>query len=328
LLAALWLALDLRAARAEPSIWDAARNPKARRAHVAFVQAERMQERALDSFGDPRMQRDFTLAATALLELSGGSELGEPRLEYLLGDLLLDPLLTISRTREAERLLSSALARAPDSPLAAQGWFNLAIARAKLRKPKGEHAAYTRALELQYEPDMRATIFTNRAESSMVSGDLKTAIRDYRRATALAQLPHAQALAQWGLGIALERDGDLPSALVAIDVASSIRLPSPPYPTSRVLELPQVFFVPDYDIHYYRALGAMAASRREEEPAADRKQALTEAVARWTLYIEHAEPDGHRWVANAKAHKARCERDLAELERTGHPRPRSARSSR
>ncbi|HMI90789.1 MAG TPA: hypothetical protein VK509_05465, partial [Polyangiales bacterium] len=192
---------------AQPSLWDSARNPNTLRAHQAFVSAERMQEHAHESFGDPRLQRDFTLAASALLELSGGAELRDARLNYLLGDLLLDPLLTLNRTREAERLLAAALEQAPDSALAAHGWFNLAIASAKLRVPKREHAAYTRALELEFDPDMRATIYSNRAESSMVAGDLRAAIRDYRRATDLAQLPHAQALAYWGLGVVLDRDG-------------------------------------------------------------------------------------------------------------------------
>jgi hypothetical protein len=126
---------------------------------------------------------------------------------------------------------------------------------------------------------------------------------------------------EWRLGIALERDGDLPSALNAIQTALSIKLPSPPYPASHALELPEVFFVPDYDIHYYRALGAMAQARSASEPS-ERKLALSEAVAAWTEYIRRAEPDGVRWLENAKMHQARCERDLSQVERQLRaPRP-------
>ncbi|HEY6561931.1 MAG TPA: hypothetical protein VI072_31900 [Polyangiaceae bacterium] len=300
--------------RAQPSVWEEARDARSRRAYQAFVSAERMQEHARDSFGDPRLQRDFTLTASALLELAGGAELGDARLSYMLGDLLLDPLLTVNRSRDAQRLLTLALEQAPSSPLAAHGWFNLAIASAKLKQPKQEHVAYTRALELEHDPDMRATIFSNRAESSMVTGDLRAAIRDYRRAADLAQLPHAQALAHWGLGIALERDGDLPSALNAIRTAQGIKLPSPPYPASHALELPEVFFVPDYDIHYYRALGAMAEARSASEPPA-RKLALSEAVAAWTEYVRRAEADSTPWLEHARMHRTRCERELAQVER-------------
>lgn len=305
-------------AAAQPSIWDAARNPRAKQAYAAFVAAERMQEQALDRFEDPRLPRDFTLAASALLELSGGVKLHEPRLNYLLGDLLLDSSLTINRTRDAERLLRLALTEAPDSPLASQGWFNLAIAEAKLGEPQGEYDAYSHALELQFDPEVRATIFANRAESSMVAGNLKAAIRDYRRAVALSQLPHAQALAEWGLGVALERSGDLPSALAAIDLALQIRLPSPPYASTLALELPEVFFVPDYDVHYYRALGAMAEARRVSTPS-ERKAALAEAIAHFTAYLERAEPDRQPWIPNAKAHRAWCQHEL------DHPAPRGRR---
>lgn len=319
--AVLLLSADLWA---QPSIWDTARSPRTLRAYQAFVSAERMQEHARDSFGDPRLQRDFTLTASALLELAGGAELGDARLSYMLGDLLLDPLLTVNRTRDARRLLTLALTQAPDSPLAAHGYFNLAIASAKLKQPKQEYAAYTRALELEYDPNMRATIFSNRAESSMVSGDLRAAIRDYRRAADLAQLPHAQALAHWGLGIALERDGDLPSALNAIQTARSIKLPSPPYPASHALDLPEVFFVPDYDIHYYRALGAMAEARAADAPA-ERKLALSEAVAAWTEYLRRAEAEDGEWLENARMHQARCQRELASVERQLRSAPASRR---
>jgi hypothetical protein len=153
---------------------------------------------------------------------------------------------------------------------------------------------------------------------------LRAAIRDFRRAVDLAQLPHAQALAHWGLGIALERDGDLPSALNAIATAQGIKLPSPPYPASHPLDLPEVFFVPDYDIHYYRALGAMAEARAAAGPP-EKKLALSEAVLAWTEYVRRAEPDGARWVDHAKMHRARCERELADVERLLRSRAPSRR---
>jgi tetratricopeptide (TPR) repeat protein len=318
-LAALALVLGLSALRpalAAPSIWNRARDPSLKLAYARFVAAERLEAHALEAFADPRGQRDFTLEATALFETSGAL-LGDARLSYLLGDLLLDPLL-------------SALERAPESPLAAQGYFNLAIASAKLGERARERDAYSRSLELETDANARAIIFANRAEASMAQGDLKSAIRDYRRATTLARNPDAQALAEWGLGVALERSGDLPAALAAVDLATSIKLPSPPFASTDALELPNVFFDPDYDLDYYRALGAMSEARHARA-SAEREQALGEAVDHWTRYLERAEADPQPWIANAKAHRAYCERELAKLKRSRASQLRGsapARSSR
>jgi tetratricopeptide (TPR) repeat protein len=331
-LAALALVLGLSALRpalAAPSIWNRARDPSLKLAYARFVAAERLEAHALEAFADPRGQRDFTLEATALFETSGAL-LGDARLSYLLGDLLLDPLLVVPRARDAQRLLLSALERAPESPLAAQGYFNLAIASAKLGERARERDAYSRSLELETDANARAIIFANRAEASMAQGDLKSAIRDYRRATTLARNPDAQALAEWGLGVALERSGDLPAALAAVDLATSIKLPSPPFASTDALELPNVFFDPDYDLDYYRALGAMSEARHARA-SAEREQALGEAVDHWTRYLERAEADPQPWIANAKAHRAYCERELAKLKRSRASQLRGsapARSSR
>ena len=56
-------------------------------------------------------------------------------------------------------------------------------------------SAYSRALELEWEPELQATIVTNRAESTMAAGDLGLAIRDYRLALALSRSATTQALA-------------------------------------------------------------------------------------------------------------------------------------
>ena len=296
---------------AEPNVWDAARDPKAKRAEHALVAVERMLLRA-DAALDPTMQRNFLRGGLAMLEVAGGEELADPRLRFLLGDLL----ISVGRDEKGREILARALDSAPDSPLSGRAWFNLAIASAKLGDPTREKEAYTRALEVVWDPSFRANIYINRGESSMVQGDLGLAVRDYRRAIALADRPDHQALAYYGLGIALERSGDLPAALAAMRIAESIQLPG----WGSALDLPGVFFVPAYDKHYYRALGAMALAREATEPKAERAE-LERAAVEWQSYLEGAQADGHRWLRNAELHLAGVKKAL-EKNKAKKPSPK------
>lgn len=325
-LAALGLQLAAASAEAQPSIWDKARDPAEAKAYQALVAVERMLSRAEESDFDFGLQRNFTRAALAMLELAGGGALPDPRLKILLADLLLDT--GIGREAEARTLLEEALARDSRSPLAVRGWFTLAIASAKLGDPVREHEAYTRALELSWEADERANILLNRGESRMVLSSkpgatwrMADAIDDFRSALRLATRPDLQALALYSLGTALERSGDLPSALDAMARARSIQL-GPVYPSA--LDLPSVFYVPRYDLYYYKALDALAAAKLSTDVIA-RAEALEQARGFWTRYLQEAEADGHVWVGNARLHLASTEKKLAalqpELERARRARP-------
>jgi hypothetical protein len=78
------------------------------------------------------------------------------------------------------------------------------------------------------------------------------------------------------------------------------------------LDQPSVFFVPSYDLYYYKALEQMAmAQRLSVERDYEREQLhLREAIAHWSSYIAAAEPAGHKYVSNAKLHRQNCVRDL------------------
>lgn len=304
-------------ARAEPNVWDVARDPRTARAEHALIAVERMLMRA-DSAFDPFLQRNFARAGLAMLEVAGGEQLPDPRVRFLLGDLLIDS--APGREREAREILERALEEAPDSPLAGRAWFNLAIASAKLNDPAREREAYTRALETVWERSFRANIYINRGESSMVQGDLPAAVRDYRRAIALAERPDHQALAYYGLGIALERSGDLPASLDAMRVAEHIQIPG----FGSALDLPGVFFVPAYDKHYYRALGAMALAKEARDQAGERAE-LERAIAEWQAYLAEAEPAGHRWAGGARLHLTSLDK---RLERLGPAKPAKRRRGR
>jgi hypothetical protein len=290
-------------AQAKPSIWDVAREPSVERDYQTLVAVERMVAR--DDSGDPTLPGRFMRAALAVIELAGGTRSADARLLFVAGDLLSDPM--VGRDKEARALLVRALRVAPESPLAGRAWFNLAIASARMRDPASERKAYGNALELVWEPGFRSNILANRAESNMVLGDLEAAVVDYRKAIALSDRPDLAALGHYGLGVALERNGDLPRALDAMDVARAIQIPG----VGSALDLPSVFFVPAYDIHYYKALAALAAARGPKKPEVVAAH-LLDAGEEWQRYLEHAVPEKHRWIDHARRHQATT---LARLEK-------------
>jgi hypothetical protein len=122
------------------------------------------------------------------------------------------------------------------------------------------------------------------------------------------------------LGVALERNGDLPRALDAMNAARAIQIPG----IGSALDLPSVFFVPAYDIHYSKALSAMAAARGESRPSLVATH-LLDAGEEWQKYLEHAVPDKHRWAENAKRHQSTL---LARLKKLAPEIRRHAAGSR
>jgi tetratricopeptide (TPR) repeat protein len=225
------------------------------------------------------------------------------------------------RARDARRLLEAALPKLADGMLAAQAWYSLGLAHSVLDDPVAARAAYTRAIDLAWDADLRASSYYNRGEESLRLGELERALSDYSRAVALAREPDVEALARFGLAVALERRADLPSAFVELDRALSIVLPVPPYPTEDPLELPGVFFVPEYERHYLQALIWMARARHLEGSV--RKDAYGRAVSAWDAYLEQADESG-RWYAQARGHRERCRRE-SERSDGGGSRSRRGR---
>jgi tetratricopeptide (TPR) repeat protein len=307
-------------ASAGPTVWDVVKHPDLGRADELLALAERSRVPAEDAMDDAgiflssgtseELNRQLNARAAALITVADGSLLGDPRLSYLLGDALVKA--DKSYLPEGRSRLQQALRDAPDSPLASEAWFSLAVAEGKLRHHEAERGAYTRALELEWEPELQATIVTNRAESTMAAGDLALAMRDYRLALALSRSATTQALAYWGLAVATERDGDLPSSLELARRAGSFRF-GPPNHLVVALDLPSVYFTPDYEEHYYRALATMAEAARVG--GTDEKRLLLQTASLlWSLYLDGAQRDAERWVANAKAHRDACRRQLSQID--------------
>jgi tetratricopeptide (TPR) repeat protein len=177
---------------------------------------------------------------------------------------------------------------------------------------EAEHAAYLRALELTWEPDSRGNLLANLAESDMALGDLRRAIRGYRAALSSSQQPELVAGAYFGLAVALDRSGDLPSALEAAKRALAVQLPPTLFAAGSVLDLPNVFFMPSYELHYYKALAAMASAQLAKDDLG-RRVALAEANEQWQSYLLPAELDHARFAPRAALHQASVQRQLAEI---------------
>jgi len=328
--------LSASSARATPSIWQRAREPGTSVQQAILNRIERL----LSALGLAEFDAELSAGAVALAQLGQshwpclarpGSPAALPsatevvldaRSEYLIGGALLDS--QAGRESEARCMLERALRDAPNSPLAARGLSDLAIAAAKMGDREAERAAYQRALELTWEPDSRGNLLANLAESEMALGDLSAAVRGYRNALASSQQPDVVAGAYFGLAVALDRSGDLPSALDAAKRAISVQLPPTLFSVGSVLDLPNVFFSPDYEIYYYKALGAMAAALLAKDDVA-RRDALADANEQWLRYLRRAQADRAPFAPRAALHQASVSRQLAEisekLSRNPQPKP-------
>jgi hypothetical protein len=310
-----------RSAASEPaSRWDRVRDPDAARAERVLAEAIEARVSPIEGFVESADAREFLRARafdTALeLELHGGQALASSELWYFLGSSLV--YADRRRDEDGRRILRKALAADPESPLAGHAWFDVALASNRLLDFEAEREAYGQALKLAWEEDQRATILANRAEASMSLGDLRAARDDYLAALGLATRAGSEvyALAAWGLAVAYARDDDLPDALKHAWTASSMLFPVFNDVKRRVvptqaIDLPSVFYTPEHEIFYYRALGEMA-SAEHAEGLEQRKERLARAVAQWDEYIAAAKKNGDRWIQNAEFQRRWCAHRLGD----------------
>jgi tetratricopeptide (TPR) repeat protein len=316
---ALWLlALPVSA---QPTLWQRAQAPGSAARAKARLRAEQLFDQASDPRADLETLRHLSLGSAALMELSGEAR-RDPWQKVLLGRVLLDA--QPGREREALQLIESGLPALPDSDFKRASLFDLGLGA--MFSGEMEHAtrAFTAALALAWKPDDRATIHRNRGKARMLSGELLGAVADFRAAVALARGVEVTALSRFGLGVALERSGDYPQGLQEIARGVALRLPVPPYPSESVLDLPGLRWIPEYDVHYFRALGAMseADAADSSEVSQDRYETALES---WEQYIPAAEAQRDRFLANALRHRQRC---LDALGRLAPPKTAARRSGR
>jgi tetratricopeptide (TPR) repeat protein len=305
-------------ASAEPTLWQRALTPGSATRAKARLRAEQLFYQASDPRADLETLRDLSLGSAALMELSGEAR-RDPWQQVLLGRVLLDG--QPGREREALQLIESGLPALPDSDFKRASLFDLGLGA--MFSGDMEHAAraFTAALALAWKADDRATLHRNRGKARMLSGNLLGAVADFRAAVELARGVEVMALSRFGLGVALERSGDYPQGMQEIARGVAMRLPVPPYPSESVLDLPGLRWIPEYDVHYFRALGAMSEADEADSSELSKDRYET-ALESWEQYIPAAEAQKDRFLANALLHRQRCLDALSRL------RPVKAAASR
>ena len=321
-LAAVTLLMLARAAHAEPTLWQRALDPGAQARSHARLRAEQLFDQATDARADPETLQDLSLGSAALMELSGGAR-RDPWQAVLLGRVLLDA--RPGREQEAIALIESGLSALPDSDFKRASLFDVGLGA--MLSGDMDHAtrAFTAALALAWDPDYRASIHRNRGKARMLSGHLLEAVADFRAAVRLARGVEVMALSRFGLGVALERSGDYPQAMQEIARGVAIRLPVPPYPSESVLDLPTLRWVPEYDVHYFRALAEMSEAETADSSALAGEHYLA-ALESWEQYLPAAEAQADRFLPNALRRRQRCLEALGRAEKAGAGAgPRSGR---
>jgi tetratricopeptide (TPR) repeat protein len=295
----------------EPTLWQRAQEPGAALRYKARVRAEQLFDQGSETGADAQLLRDLSLGGAALLQLSGGAR-RDPWQAVLLGRILLDA--APAQEREALALLEGSVHRLPDSDFKRASLFDAGLGAMLSGDLEQADRDFTEALSLAWSPDYRASIHRNRGKVRMLAGRLREAVSDFRAAVQLARGVEVMALAHFGLGVALERSGDFPQGLQQIARGVALRLPVPPYPSESVLDLPSLRWFPEYDVHYFRALGAMseAAEAPTSEVARDRYEL---AIESWEQYLPAAEASKDRFFPNAARLHRRCLSALARLPR-------------
>jgi tetratricopeptide (TPR) repeat protein len=307
LVAAVAVGASLASAARAQSIWDVVRDPRVGVAARLLRDAELHRAPPGMPRGlDPKIDALLDQQTAVIFELRGGAELPGVEPALFLGDLLIGA--RSGREAEGRRLLLHALERAPDHPLANRAWFAVAIASNVLGDPAMELRAYSRALEVEWDEEARSRIHLNRGETRMLSGDLSGAQRDYETSLTETSSSEGWALAHWGLAVCFARQGDLPAALGHAGQAASLRFPGLGDRQMLAIELPGVFFTPEHEIFYYRALGLLALAR--DLPPVDAEPLYARAVADWDEYLGPARAAREPWVGAAEQQRAYTARQL------------------
>lgn len=225
------------------------------------------------------------------------------------------------RTGDLEGALrdgARSLALDPDGPSAQSVHFTLAVAHTWLNDHAAARDHYLASLRFPLDDAERATTLGNLGDSFMALGDVQTSIAAYEGAVAL----HPEWPMGW-LGLAFARDrarlDPAPDAAHAVRAASdeAMRHVSTPRtaagfdPAALIdaLSAPGVFYVPDYDRHYYEGIAHEAVARAWSPgnpfgvtPDGERaREHRAEATAAWQRYLDRA-PAIDPWRPRAEAH--------------------------
>ena len=301
------VACHARTALAQGTIWERTRHPETERRRDLIVEAESLERKAhhvmMIARSDTFLGESQLARAAILLHEAGAETSPDLFVRYRLASIYEQQ----HRPELALPLLESILRADPPAPLRASVYTELGVVYAHLGRIDDEIAAYGKALRDEAIAPHRATLLANRAEAYLLQGDASAAVTGYRAALALLTADDlvfgTGSTTLWGLGVALDRSGDLDSGLDAIRVARIYdRL-------DRHLEPPNWFYSPAYDKHWYEALGYWQVARKTDAVLSARVDGYARAVASFEEFIgaaTTAAPDD-KWLPLARVRLKQCE---------------------
>ena len=184
---------------------------------------------------------------------------------------------------------------------------DLALCHARLGQHAKEVAAYDDAIAHAGPPEQLAILLANQAEGYMALGKLRDAISGYReslRVVPMIGMAKLGVTTHWGLAVALDRSGDLRSAMIQIRDARVYD------PHDLRINGDDWIYVPAHDEHWYRALGNWQHARVATDDRT-RIARYQQAIAEYARYIDRA-PEGDRWISLAEHRYRQCEREMRQ----------------
>lgn len=165
----------------------------------------------------------------------------EPELLFLRARLLYD----LGRWEEAVDDLARTIDLDPDGTFSAEASFTAGVALTRLERYEEASRAYRQFLEESVWPRRRSIALTNLAETHMALEQLDVAQELFVEAVAADP---SYSLAYFGLAVVLDRIGEQGQALDEMlhGLSTGVGLDD--------LNSELVFYVPDWEIYYYRAL--------------------------------------------------------------------------
>lgn len=309
-------------AEAAPSRWARALSPSLDQQATMLSAVDDLQSRASfirrqenDQPGMAVHERVLLERAREVLERGGAARSRDLRVRYRLAEVYHQ----IQDDERAIPVFEGILRSGAPDVMLAEVYSYLAISYARLARHQDEIRAYGEALAREPHNRSRATLLANRAEAYMAVGDITAAVEGYRAAlsmlTSIDMIVQQQgATTLWGLGVALDRAGDLEAGIAAIRLARTYD------PNDRGINGPGWFYVPPYDRFYYHALGHWSAARATDL-GPGKAEEYARAVAQWEEYIASA-PAEDRWLPIAKARLKQCEKERDVFLRAAQKRPR------
>ncbi|HKQ69057.1 MAG TPA: tetratricopeptide repeat protein [Polyangiaceae bacterium] len=303
------LAVRALAAGHAPTQWDIARNPAVKSAEATHRQVELLLITVEQVGSHSLVGKEKLLQAMLLLDEAKADVSPDVRLRLDFGVVASD----LGDDKRAAPVLESALAEAPEGPVAVRAWFSLGVSYTRLGRPDDEIRAWDEFLRRETHVPHRADALSNRAEALMLTGRLPAAIADYRASIGLHP---DDVMAHWGLAVALDRNGDTLGAMAEARAAITYD------PLDQKMTSDSVFFVPSYELYWYEGVGAMARAQQVDD-AATAVLWWETAVSKWMEYIAVSALDD-KWLPLARAHQASSQRELDRAKKRAAKSPKKA----